>query len=93
MHDDAVRIVIIYIYIYIMHAVQLSIGSDTDYACCVMQLFSFADRFRGLYDDAIPSARQFYTSSGYSVSTLTSYFNSYHVASCMLVPGAGRGGL
>nr|GMD46182.1 endoglucanase 5 [Ipomoea batatas] len=30
------------------------------------QLFSFADRFRGLYDDAIPSARQFYTSSGYS---------------------------
>ncbi|XP_019187888.1 PREDICTED: endoglucanase 5 [Ipomoea nil] len=30
------------------------------------QLFSFADRFRGLYDDAIPSATQFYTSSGYS---------------------------
>lgn len=33
-----------------------------------MQLFSFADRFRGLYDDAIPCAQQFYTSSGYSVS-------------------------
>ncbi|KAL2329135.1 hypothetical protein Fmac_022562 [Flemingia macrophylla] len=30
------------------------------------QLFSFADRFRGLYDDSIPSAQQFYTSSGYS---------------------------
>ncbi|KAL4638276.1 hypothetical protein ACB092_03G135300 [Castanea dentata] len=30
------------------------------------QLFSFADNFRGLYDDSIPSAKQFYTSSGYS---------------------------
>ncbi|GMJ09846.1 glycosyl hydrolase 9C1 [Hibiscus trionum] len=30
------------------------------------QLFSFADRFRGLYDDSIPSAKQFYKSSGYS---------------------------
>nr|QCQ73715.1 endo-(1,4)-beta-D-glucanase [Litchi chinensis] len=30
------------------------------------QLFSFADRFRGLYDDSIKCAKQFYTSSGYS---------------------------
>ncbi|CAI0443963.1 unnamed protein product [Linum tenue] len=30
------------------------------------QLFSFADRFRGLYDDTIQNAKQFYTSSGYS---------------------------
>ncbi|KAE8667905.1 Endoglucanase 13 [Hibiscus syriacus] len=30
------------------------------------QLFSFADRYRGLYDDSIPSAKQFYKSSGYS---------------------------
>ncbi|XWS39574.1 hypothetical protein CRYUN_Cryun18bG0066900 [Craigia yunnanensis] len=30
------------------------------------QLFSFADRFRGLYDDSIPCAKHFYTSSGYS---------------------------
>ncbi|KAK4842031.1 hypothetical protein QYF36_014609 [Acer negundo] len=30
------------------------------------QLFSFADRFRGLYDESIKCALQFYTSSGYS---------------------------
>ncbi|KAL5721472.1 cellulase [Ranunculus cassubicifolius] len=31
------------------------------------QLFSFADRFRGKYDDSIPSARKYYASvSGYS---------------------------
>ncbi|OMO89740.1 Glycoside hydrolase, family 9 [Corchorus olitorius] len=30
------------------------------------QLFSFADRYRGLYDDSIQCAKQFYTSSGYS---------------------------
>ncbi|XP_065866470.1 endoglucanase 5 [Euphorbia lathyris] len=30
------------------------------------QLFSFADRFRGLYDDSVQNAKQFYTSSGYS---------------------------
>ncbi|XWS54335.1 hypothetical protein CRYUN_Cryun10bG0081100 [Craigia yunnanensis] len=30
------------------------------------QLFSFADRFRGLYDDSVQCAKQFYTSSGYS---------------------------
>ncbi|KAM7270089.1 hypothetical protein ACFE04_029303 [Oxalis oulophora] len=30
------------------------------------QLFTFADRYRGLYDDSIPCAKQFYTSSGYS---------------------------
>ncbi|XP_059446817.1 endoglucanase 5-like [Corylus avellana] len=29
------------------------------------QLFSFADTFRGLYDDSISCAKQFYTSSGY----------------------------
>nr|GMC98821.1 endoglucanase 5 [Ipomoea batatas] len=38
---------------------------DSSYSYLLL-LFSFADRFRGLYDDAIPSARQFYTSSGYS---------------------------
>lgn len=30
------------------------------------QLFSFADRFRGQYDDSIQSAQQFYPSSSYS---------------------------
>ncbi|XP_059635973.1 endoglucanase 5 [Cornus florida] len=30
------------------------------------QLFSFADRFRGLYDESIDCAKEFYTSSGYS---------------------------
>ncbi|KAL5759121.1 hypothetical protein ACOSP7_017642 [Xanthoceras sorbifolium] len=30
------------------------------------QLFSFADRFRGLYDESIKCAKQFYTSSGFS---------------------------
>ncbi|PON99421.1 Glycoside hydrolase [Trema orientale] len=30
------------------------------------QLFTFADRFRGIYDDSITNAKQFYTSSGYS---------------------------
>ncbi|WCJ39873.1 glycosyl hydrolase 9C1 [Euphorbia peplus] len=30
------------------------------------QLFSFADRYRGLYDDSVQNAKQFYTSSGYS---------------------------
>ncbi|GFZ00332.1 glycosyl hydrolase 9C1 [Actinidia rufa] len=31
------------------------------------QLFSFADTFRGLYDDSIKCAKNFYTSSGYTV--------------------------
>ncbi|GER53156.1 endoglucanase 5 [Striga asiatica] len=31
------------------------------------QIFSFADRFRGLFIDSIGNARQFYTSSGYNV--------------------------
>ncbi|KAI3728550.1 hypothetical protein L6452_17187 [Arctium lappa] len=30
------------------------------------QLFWFADRFRGLFTDSIPCAKEFYTSSGYS---------------------------
>ncbi|PKI36690.1 hypothetical protein CRG98_042920 [Punica granatum] len=30
------------------------------------QLFAFADRFRGQYDDSIQNAQQFYPSSGYS---------------------------
>ncbi|KAJ0602736.1 putative cellulase [Helianthus annuus] len=33
-----------------------------------MQLFWVTDRFRGLFTDSIPSAKEFYTSSGYSVS-------------------------
>lgn len=32
------------------------------------QLFSFADRFRGLSIDSIPNSKQFYASSGYGVS-------------------------
>ncbi|XP_058744573.1 endoglucanase 5-like isoform X2 [Vicia villosa] len=30
------------------------------------QLFTFADRYRGLYDESISCAHQFYASSGYS---------------------------
>ncbi|GAB2275267.1 hypothetical protein Dimus_010026 [Dionaea muscipula] len=30
------------------------------------QLFSFADTYRGLYDDSIPCAKNYYTSSGYT---------------------------
>lgn len=38
--------------------------------CCGLQLFTFADRFRGLYDESITLAHQFYSSSGYSVSNM-----------------------
>lgn len=31
------------------------------------QLFTFADRYRGLYDDSIGNAQEFYPSSGYAV--------------------------
>jgi len=33
-----------------------------------LQLFSFADNYRGQYDDSIPDAEKLYPSSGYSVS-------------------------
>ena len=33
-----------------------------------LQLFSFADRFRGLFVDSIPNTKKFYASSGYEVS-------------------------
>ncbi|XP_060195705.1 endoglucanase 5 [Lycium barbarum] len=43
---------------------------DSSYSTLLLvhakQLFSFADTFRGLYDDSIPNAQAFYTSSGYS---------------------------
>ncbi|KAJ6678148.1 ENDOGLUCANASE 5 [Salix viminalis] len=52
-----------------------SIGWGTDYFMKAhtqpnvlwAQLFTFADRYRGLYDDSIQNAKQFYTSSGYSI--------------------------
>ncbi|CAN4105505.1 unnamed protein product [Withania somnifera] len=43
---------------------------DSSYSTLLLvhakQLFSFGDTFRGLYDDSIPKAQAFYTSSGYS---------------------------
>lgn len=53
----------------------------------LLQLFSFADRFRGQYDDSIQSARQYYTSSGYTVSnSFSSNFSSSQIldVSCKL---------
>lgn len=64
------------------------------------QLFTFADRFRGLYDDSIPSAQQFYTSSGYSdellwaatwlhLATGDEYYIKYVVDNAMYMGGTG----
>ncbi|PIN26472.1 Cellulase [Handroanthus impetiginosus] len=64
------------------------------------QLFSFANRFRGLYVDSIESAKQFYTSSGYSDellwaatwlyrATKDEYYLKYVVDNCVSLGGTG----
>ncbi|KAK6148446.1 hypothetical protein DH2020_019358 [Rehmannia glutinosa] len=64
------------------------------------QLFSFANRFRGFYDDSIGSAKQFYTSSGYSDELLWAatwlyratndeYYLKYVVDNCVSLGGTG----
>ncbi|KAI3454555.1 hypothetical protein Pfo_011218 [Paulownia fortunei] len=64
------------------------------------QLFSFANRFRGFYDDSIESAKQFYTSSGYSDellwaatwlyrATSDEYYLKYVVDNCVSLGGTG----
>ncbi|CAN1255086.1 Endoglucanase 5 [Linum perenne] len=64
------------------------------------QLFSFADRFRGLYDDSIQNAKQFYTSSGYSDELLWAatwlyratgeeYYLKYAVDNAVYMGGTG----
>ncbi|KAF2321613.1 hypothetical protein GH714_000638 [Hevea brasiliensis] len=64
------------------------------------QLFSFADRFRGLYDDSIQNAKQFYSSSGYSDELLWAaawlyratddeYYLKYVVDNALYMSGTG----
>ncbi|KAL0355989.1 UNVERIFIED_CONTAM: Endoglucanase 5 [Sesamum radiatum] len=64
------------------------------------QLFSFANRFRGFYDDSIGSAKQFYTSTGYSDELLWAatwlhratnddYYLKYVVDNCVSLGGTG----
>ncbi|PIN26411.1 Cellulase [Handroanthus impetiginosus] len=64
------------------------------------QLFSFANRFRGFYEDSIESAKQFYTSSGYSDELLWAatwlyratndeYYLKYVVDNCVSLGGTG----
>ncbi|KAL2253987.1 UNVERIFIED_CONTAM: Endoglucanase 5 [Sesamum indicum] len=64
------------------------------------QIFSFANRFRGFYDDSISSAKQFYTSSGYSDELLWAatwlyratnddYYLKYVVDNCVSLGGTG----
>ncbi|KAG5123841.1 hypothetical protein JHK82_030578 [Glycine max] len=64
------------------------------------QLFTFADRFRGLYDNSISSAQQFYTSSGYSdellwaatwlhLATGNEYYIKYVVDNAVYMGGTG----
>ncbi|KDP43311.1 hypothetical protein JCGZ_24232 [Jatropha curcas] len=64
------------------------------------QLFSFADRFRGLYDDSVQNAKQFYTSSGYSDELLWAaawlyratndeYYLKYVVDNAVYMSGTG----
>uniref|UniRef100_A0A6N2LHE8 cellulase n=1 Tax=Salix viminalis TaxID=40686 RepID=A0A6N2LHE8_SALVM len=66
------------------------------------QLFTFADRYRGLYDDSIQNAKQFYTSSGYSDELLWAaawlyratddeYFLKYVVDNAVYMGGTGWG--
>ncbi|CAN0909117.1 Endoglucanase 5 [Linum grandiflorum] len=66
------------------------------------QLFSFADRHRGLYTDSIPNAKQFYTSSGYSDELLWAaawlyratgdeYYLKYVVENAASMGGTGWG--
>ncbi|KAK7264116.1 hypothetical protein RJT34_31720 [Clitoria ternatea] len=64
------------------------------------QLFTFADRFRGLYDASISSAQQFYASSGYSdellwgatwlhLATGDEYYLKYVVDNAVYMGGTG----
>lgn len=64
------------------------------------QLFTFADKYRGLYDDSIQNAKQFYTSSGYSDELLWAaawlcratddeYFLKYVVDNAVYMGGTG----
>ncbi|KAK6153341.1 hypothetical protein DH2020_012980 [Rehmannia glutinosa] len=64
------------------------------------QIFSFANRFRGLYDESIENAKQFYTSSGYSDELLWAatwlyratndeYYLKYVVDNCVSLGGTG----
>ncbi|OAY37446.1 endoglucanase 5 [Manihot esculenta] len=64
------------------------------------QLFSFADRFRGLYDDSVQNAKHFYTSSGYSDELLWAaawlyratddeYYLKYVVDNAVYMSGTG----
>ncbi|KAG8388628.1 hypothetical protein BUALT_Bualt02G0145200 [Buddleja alternifolia] len=64
------------------------------------QIFSFANRFRGFYDDSIENAKQFYTSSGYSDELLWAatwlyratndeYFLKFVVDNCASLGGTG----
>ncbi|KAG8379042.1 hypothetical protein BUALT_Bualt07G0047000 [Buddleja alternifolia] len=64
------------------------------------QIFSFANRFRGYYDESIESAKQFYTSSGYSDellwaatwlyrATKDEYFLKFVVDNCVSLGGTG----
>ncbi|KAJ6365888.1 hypothetical protein OIU77_002451 [Salix suchowensis] len=66
------------------------------------QLFTFADRHRGLYDDSIQNAKKFYTSSGYSDELLWAaawlyratddeYFLKYVVDNAVYMGGTGWG--
>ncbi|KAL3618016.1 hypothetical protein CASFOL_038337 [Castilleja foliolosa] len=64
------------------------------------QIFSFANRFRGLYDNSIGNAKQFYTSSGYfdellwaatwiHRATNEEYYLKYVVDNCVTLGGTG----
>ncbi|CAN6675247.1 unnamed protein product [Malus baccata var. baccata] len=64
------------------------------------QLFTFADRFRGLYDESIGTAKNFYTSSGYSdellwaaawlfEATNDKYYLKYVVDNAVYMGGTG----
>ncbi|XP_004505716.1 endoglucanase 5 [Cicer arietinum] len=64
------------------------------------QLFTFGDRYRGLYDESITSARQFYDSSGYSDELLWAaawlhratgdeYYLKYTVDNAVYMGGTG----
>ncbi|XP_042051327.1 endoglucanase 5-like [Salvia splendens] len=64
------------------------------------QIFSFADRFRGLFSDSIGNSKQFYTSSGYydellwgatwlHRATNDEYYLKYVVDNCAAFGGTG----
>lgn len=84
-----------YSQILLLHAKQVSVGLITWFSvlcipfvslncnCNLMlwQLFYFADRFRGRYDDCVQVAKQYYPSSGYLVWTKTKKSNIFHFLS------------